>query len=59
LTLRLKDWHIPAYVNDLPNQAGEQPWQSQYTLLCFAAALVLAAAITYLFEKPLAKKMLR
>lgn len=59
LALRLKDWHIPAYVNDLPNQAGEQPWQSQYTLLCFAAALVLAAAITYLFEKPLAKKMLR
>jgi peptidoglycan/LPS O-acetylase OafA/YrhL len=59
LALRLKDWHLPPYVSDLPNQAGEQPWQSQYTLLCFAAAIALAAAITYLVEKPLTKKMLR
>jgi peptidoglycan/LPS O-acetylase OafA/YrhL len=55
LALRLKDWHIPSYVSELPNQAGEQPWQLRYTLLCFAAALVLAGAITYLIEKPLAR----
>ncbi|MCD7749169.1 MAG: acyltransferase [Oscillospiraceae bacterium] len=53
LACRLKDWHIPAYTSLLPNQAMEQPWQIQYTLLCFLAAGVAAAAITYLWEKPL------
>ncbi len=53
LACRLKDWHIPAYADPLPNQAGEQPWQTRYTLLCFGAALVLAAAVTYGFERPL------
>ena len=55
LACRLKDWHIPAYEADMPNQAGEQPWQTRYTLMCFAAALVLAAAVTFLFERPIQK----
>lgn len=50
--LRLKEWHIPPYLSELPNQAGEQPWQTQYTLLCFAFALLLAALATYLIERP-------
>ena len=55
LACRLKDWHIPPYASQLPNQAGEQPWQRRYTLLCFIAAGVLATAITYLFERPIQK----
>ncbi len=53
LAVRLKALHIPDYVSDLPNAAGEQPWQIQYTLLCFAAALAAGAALTYLWERPL------
>ncbi len=53
IALRLRAWHIPPYESDMPQRAGEQPWQMHYTLLCFAAALLIAAAVTYLWEKPL------
>ena len=55
LACRLKDWHIPPYhtVGTLPNMAYEQPWQTTYTLTCFIAAAALAAACTYLWERPL------
>ena len=57
LAVRLKAWRIPPYLAESdPNQAGEMPWQLQYTLLCFAAALALSALITYLVEKPCAKR---
>lgn len=53
LAVKLKQWHIPPYLaEENPNQAGEMPWQLNYTLLCFAAALVLATLMTYLVEKP-------
>ena len=52
LALRLKDWHIPPYRSELPNQAYEQPWQLLYTLACFILAAVLSAALTYLWERP-------
>ena len=56
LAVRLKQWRIPAYrAAENPNMVGEMPWQSQYTLLCFAAALALAVLVTYLVEKPGAK----
>lgn len=55
LAVKLKKWHIPDYVNENPNQASEKPWQLHYTVVCFLAALVLAAAVTYLIEKPCAK----
>ena len=55
LACRLKEWHIPAYVSEMPNQAGEQPWQTGYTLMCFFAAAALSAVITYLWEKPIQK----
>ena len=58
LAVHLKRLHIPDYVNELPNQAGEQPWQDQYTLLCFVLGLLLAILITYGVEKPCAKWML-
>jgi len=31
------------------------PWQLHYTLLCFAGAVLLATALTYLVEKPAAR----
>ena len=56
LACRLKDWHIPPYEAEInPNQAGEMPWQLHYTVLCFLAALALAALITYLVERPCAR----
>lgn len=55
LAVKLKLWRIPAYVSESPNQAGEQPWQTQYTLLCFLAALAAGILITYLVERPCAR----
>lgn len=55
LAVKLKAWHIPDYMNELPNQAGEMPWQLHYTLICFFGALAVAIGITYLIEKPCAK----
>ena len=55
LAVQLKRWHIPPYVSETPNTAGEMPWQMQYTWLCFGLGLALAAALTFLVEKPAAK----
>ena len=55
LAVKLKAWRIPYYEGENPNQAGLQPWQNNYTLFCFAAALALSLAITYLVEKPCAR----
>ena len=56
LAVRLKEWRMPPYQADVnPNMTGEMPWQLHYTLVCFAAALALAVAVTYLIERPAAK----
>ena len=55
LAVQLKKWRIPPYTGSTPNQDGQMPWQLHYTLICFAAALLTAALITYLVEKPAAK----
>jgi peptidoglycan/LPS O-acetylase OafA/YrhL len=54
LAVWLKEWHIPPYMSQYPNQAGEQPWQLIYTLLCFGLAILLASALTFGLEKPAA-----
>ena len=59
LALRWKDWHIPPYVSELPNQAYEQPWQTIYTIICFVFAAVIAAGFTYFWEKPVQRWGLR
>lgn len=56
LAVRLRDWHIPAYIAEKPYEAGEQPWQLRYILLCFTAAIVWAAFLTLLWEKPLFRR---
>lgn len=56
LAVRLKEWRVPPYLAEAnPNQAGEMPWQLHYTLLCFAAAFLVALAVTYALEKPAAR----
>lgn len=55
LMLRLRSWHIPPYESDMPQSAGEQPWQTQYTILCFIVAFAAAVLLTFLIEKPAAK----
>ena len=56
LAVKLKEWRIPPYLAESdPNQAGEMPWQLHYTLLCFAAALLLAVLLTFLYERPAAR----
>jgi len=58
LAVRLKQWRIPPYRAAAdPNQAWEMPWQLHYTLLCFAAALLLAALIHQCVEKPAARQL--
>ncbi len=59
LAVRLKDWHIPPYAAELPNHAGEQPWQSRYTFLCFLAAIAAGTAVTYLWERPIYRRALK
>ncbi len=60
LAVRFKAWHIPYWTGDtLPNVAGNRTWQLQYTALCFFAAIALAALLTYCFEQPLARLLLK
>ncbi|MBO2516850.1 MAG: hypothetical protein CW338_06160 [Clostridiales bacterium] len=58
LSLKLKEWNIPPHISQEPNMTGEQPWQTRYAVLCFAAALAFALIITFLFERPLSRLIL-
>lgn len=51
LSVWLKNWNIPLHKAPYPNMAGEQPWQTQYTFVCFFGAILVAAALTYGLEK--------
>ncbi|MBQ3574693.1 MAG: acyltransferase [Clostridia bacterium] len=55
LALRLKEWRIPPYTGTEPFREGQQPWQTLYTLACFAFAVIVSIGFTYLVEKPCAK----
>ena len=59
LAVKLKEFHIPAYTTEMPQMYEGREWQTKYTLLCFFAAFVLAAALTYLVEKPAGRALLR
>ena len=48
---------FPPSVSEYPNQAGEQPWQTRYTLWAFGLSLAAAAAVTYLGEKPIRRRL--
>lgn len=55
--VHMKRLHFPPSVNPEPHMAGEQPWQTHYTLLAFGISLALAVLVTYLVEKPAARLM--
>lgn len=57
LAVHLKRLRFPPYTADLPNMAGEQPWQWQYTLAVFGLSLLGAVLVTYLVEKPAGRLM--
>jgi len=57
VTVHLRRIGWPPSMNALPNQAGEQPWQTQYTFAVFGISLALAILVTYAIEKPAARLM--
>lgn len=59
LAVQLKGWGFPPSAAENPWMAGDYAWQVKYTLCCFLLALMLAALITYLFERPLARRLNR
>jgi len=59
IAVQLKAWGFPPSESAAPWAAGEYRWQVNYTLLCFLTALALAALITYLFERPIARALRR
>lgn len=59
LAVKIKEWKILPSTSDTPWSAPDPHWQLWYTVLCFVGAIVLAALITYLFERPLARLLRR
>ena len=55
VTLHLKEWGIPPSVSVQPWVDGERGWQWPYVLLCFGLSVLIAALITFLYERPLQK----
>lgn len=55
IIVHMKRLRFPPSLSDVPNQASEQPWQTQYTLLAFGISFAAAALITFLVEKPIAR----
>lgn len=57
LAVKLKEWDFIPHQSPSPWMAGEYAWQLKYTLLCFLAALLIASLITFLYEKPITRKL--
>ena len=56
----LVKWRIPKYMAEsMPQMNNEPVWQWKYTILCFVLSIALGALLTYAFEKPLQKRILR
>lgn len=59
IAVKFKELRIPYWEGDTePNQLGDTVWQWKYLLGCLALSFLVAAAMTYLVERPLAKKIL-
>ncbi len=59
VTLHLKDWGIPPAKSTQPWADGELSWQWPYVLLCFGLSLLIAAVLTYGYELPVQRRLLR
>ena len=55
--VQLKNWGIPHSLSPLPQQAGDYAWQTRYTALCYLGALAISFIVTYLFERPLSRRL--
>ena len=44
---------------EYPNYDGDHVWQVRYTMACFALSILVAAIITYGFERPIARALQR
>ncbi len=55
IAVLFRRWHFPPSIADMPNEAGEQPWQWLFTLAAFGVPLILSVILTYGFEQPIAK----
>ncbi len=56
IAVKLKEYHIPDWQGQqLPNVTGDRAWQWEYTILCVVLSLVVAIAMTYLVERPMAR----
>ena len=52
MAVKFREWNIPWSALEFPNREGDTAWQIKYTILCFAAALVFAAVVYYVYERP-------
>ena len=57
LALQLRRWGIPHSGSTTPNMDQDRAWQVKYVILCFAGALALSCLVTYLFERPIARRL--
>ncbi len=55
--VRVKEWGWIPSESPEPWRYGERAWQIPYTAVCFIGALLIAILVTYLFERPLAKRL--
>lgn len=59
IATHLKAWRFPPSPSATPWSTGDYRWQVLYTLLCFILAILFATAVTYLFERPIARRLRR
>ncbi len=55
----LKRRGIPPSKSPAPHMAGEYSWQVLYVFICISGAVAIAALLTYFFEKPVSKRLLK
>ena len=59
LAVQFKQWRIPYWSGEqAPNFTGDKVWQWEYTLAVIGATLLAATLFTYLFERPVARRLL-
>jgi len=56
VALQLKTWRVPPSVAENPHMVQERGWQIPYLLLALGLTLSLSALITYLIERPVARR---
>ena len=58
IAVKLKELRIPFWEGDIPpNMTGDKKWMWTYFILCIVISIVVAIIMTYLVEKPCAKRI--